>query len=84
MNLQDAQQVIQSKYKVELLGLSPFQFSGENPDSFVAFWRSEEKQPAGQYTVCIIRKDKIEHRGNFEERFQAQETFCQLTYPYQR
>lgn len=89
MKIQDAQQAIQSAgYKVEILGLSPYMWSGEEPDSFGAFWRAEDKQPGGQYTICVISnkdgKYQIAHKGNFEESVPAQEAFCRLIFPYQR
>lgn len=85
MNIQEAQSAIQKAgYEVELLGLSPQLWSGEDPASYVAFWRATEKQPGGQYTLCVIKNEKIEHKGNYEERHKAQEQFCRLVFPYQR
>ena len=85
MKIQEAQKAIQkASYDVELLGLAPYQWAGEEPDSFVAFWRAEQKQPGGQYTICVVKREKIEHKGNYEERSDAQEAFCRLVFPYQR
>jgi len=88
VNIQDAQQAIQrAGYKAELLGLAPQLWAGEEPASFVAFWRAEQKQPGGQYTICVVKAEKneqkIEHKGNYEERTDAQESFCRLVFPYQ-
>ncbi len=86
MNIQEAQSAIQKAgYEVELLGLSPFLWAGEEPESFVVFWRAKKKQPGGQYTICVVKSlEKIEHKGNYEERNEGQEAFCRLAFPYQR
>ena len=89
MKIQDAEQAIKNaRYKVEILGLAPFQWlEGDEPYSFVAFWKAKTKQPGGQYTLCTLSKkdgaNRIVHKGNYEELIPAQEAFCRLVYPYQ-